>query len=357
MPLATLPSGSGPADDIQVLNPLEIADWDAQLALLPGAGFFHTAAWARVLHRTYGYLPRYQAGTESGRLQSLLPLMEVDSWLTGRRGIALPFTDAVAPLCATAGSFHRLWSAARDQAARRGWKYLECRGGKKWLPEAPASTSFLNHHLDLTVGETPLLKGCDDSVRRALRKAEQSALTVEFSQSLASMQVFYRLLGLTRRRHGVPPQPFPFFENICTQVLAQNMGWVVLARQGAIPVAGAVYFHYGRTAIYKFGSSDETYQHLRANNLVMWRAIRHYAREGYATLDFGRTSLDNAGLRKFKLGWGTQEEQIDYVRYDRASESYVSARDEASGWHNRLFRALPIPLSRLAGALLYRHIA
>jgi hypothetical protein len=356
MPLATLPSGSGPAD-VRVLNPLEITDWDAQLAALPGAGFFHTAAWARVLHGTYRYQPRYQAELESGRLQSLLPLMEVDSWLTGRRGIALPFTDAVEPLCSTTESFQRLWSAARDQAAQRGWKYLECRGGKKWLPEVPASTSFLNHQLRLSAGETLLLKGFDDSVRRAVRKAEQGALTVEFSQSLASMQDFYQLLGLTRRRHGVPPQPFPFFESIFTHVLAQNMGWVVLARHGPRPVAGAVYFHHGRTAVYKFGASDETYQHLRANNLVMWRAIQHYAREGYATLDFGRTSLDNAGLRKFKLGWGTQEEQIDYIRYDRATAGYATAKDESSGWHNRLFRALPLSLSRLAGALLYRHIA
>ena len=37
--------------------------------------------------------------------------------------------------------------------------------------------------------------------------------------------------------------------------------------------------------------------------------------------------------------------------------SYVTARDEASGWHNRVFRALPLSLSRLAGVLLYRHIA
>ena len=339
------------------LNPLELPDWDAQVAALPGAGFFHSSAWARVLHATYGYQPIYLAETASNRLQSLLPLMEVDSWLTGRRGVSLPFADAVEPLCATAESFQQLWTAALALAAERRWKYLECRGGKKWLPAAPTSTSFLNHQLNLTVGEPALLSGCEDSVRRALRKAERSTLTVEFAQSLAAMEVFYRLLEQTRRRHGVPPQPFPFFAHISSEVLAQKKGWVVIARQGKIPVAGAVFFHHGRTAIYKFGASDEAYQHLRANNLVMWRAIQHYAREGYASLDFGRTSLDNAGLRKFKLGWGTQEERIDYYRYERARAGFITVRDEASGWHNRLFRALPLPLSRLAGSLLYRHIA
>ena len=155
----------------------------------------------------------------------------------------------------------------------------------------------------------------------------------------------------------MPPQPFPFFASIQRHVLAHNHGWIVLARQGALPVAGAVFFHFGGRAIYKFGASDETQQQLRANNLVMWRAIQHYAREGAASLDFGRTSLSNAGLRKFKLGWGTQEEEIGYLRYDPKAAAFVTARDDAQGWHNRVFQALPLTLSRLAGSLLYRHIA
>jgi len=115
--------------------------------------------------------------------------------------------------------------------------------------------------------------------------------------------------------------------------------------------------HFGRHAIYKFGASDEAQQQLRANNLVMWRAILHYASEGFADLDFGRTSLGNEGLRKFKLGWGARELAADYVRYDFRRSAYVPARDEAQGWHNQVFQALPLPLSRLAGSLLYRHIA
>ena len=35
--------------------------------------------------------------------------MEVDSWLTGRRGMALPFTDACAPLCRFRTEFEALF--------------------------------------------------------------------------------------------------------------------------------------------------------------------------------------------------------------------------------------------------------
>ena len=121
--------------------------------------------------------------------------------------------------------------------------------------------------------------------------------------------------------------------------------------------AGAVFFHSGKTAVFKFGASDETLQHLRANNLVMWQAIRWHAQRGFTLLDFGRTSLENEGLRRFKLNWGSQERRIDYVRYDCQTGSFVTGRDEALGWHNRLFKILPVAFGRLIGAALYRHAA
>ena len=357
MPLDNSPAPSGSAR-LRVVDPLATADWDQQLTPLPGAGFFHSAAWARVLVHTYGYKPRYLAGSDSaGNLDRLLPLMEVDSWLTGRRGVALPFTDEAAPLCRDSASFQQLLLAAQQLGRERRWKYLELRGGKKWLPAAPASTSFFHHRLPLQGNPADLFSGFDDAVRRAVRKAEKNDLSLEFSQSLEAMQAFYQLLCLTRRRHGVPPQPFPFFAQIQRQVMAANQGWIVLARQGKSPVAGAVFFHFGGQAIYKFGASDETRQQLRANNLVMWQAIKRYAQEDMVSLDFGRTSLANDGLRKFKLGWGAQEDRIDYLRYDLQADVFVTSRDESTGWHNRVFQALPLPLSRLAGALLYRHIA
>ena len=325
---------------------------------LDKAGFFHSSAWARILHDTYGYQPLYVAKTDLlGKLASLLPLMEVWSWLTGKRGVGLPFTDVAEPLCADAASFRELHDAALALGRSRGWKYLECRGGKSWQPEAPASTGFLRHSLALSIGENALLVGFDDSVRRAIRKAERGELKIEFARGPEAMQEFYRLMCLTRRRHGVPPQPYRFFVNIQRHALAPGHGWIVLARHAGQPVAGAVFLHFGRQAIYKFGASDESHQQLRANNLVMWRAILHYASEGFVDLDFGRTSLGNEGLRKFKLGWGAQERQVDYTRYDLRNSGYVAASDKTQGWHNRVFQALPLPISRLAGSLLYRHIA
>ena len=87
-PIAAAPLGAP-----GIINPLEHSQWDAQLANHAEANFFHGAAWARVLHDTYGHQPVYFCRFAGGQLQQLLPVMEVASPWTGRRGVALPFAD------------------------------------------------------------------------------------------------------------------------------------------------------------------------------------------------------------------------------------------------------------------------
>jgi len=346
---------AGPS--VRAVNPADEPGWDAKLASFPEATIFHTGAWARVLRDTYGFQPVYFTLGEGDRVRALLPLMEVNSWLTGRRGVGLPFTDESPPLGAEGGAFGQLHAAAMAHATQRQWKSMEIRGGRALFGSAPASTSFYGHVLDLRGSEAELFARTESSVRRAIRKAEQGGLTLSVSQDLEAVRTFYTLLCKTRQRHGLPVQPFGFFAHIHRHVLAQNLGNVVLAHHGTTPVAGAVFFRFGDTVIYKFGASDETLQHLRANNLVMWEAIKWHARQGFSRLDFGRTSLPNAGLRKFKLGWGTVERTVEYVKYDLKTGGFVTTKDAAAGWHNHVFRRLPVFLSRLAGAVLYPHIA
>lgn len=348
--------GTAASPLIRIVNPLEDPQWEERVETFSNASTFHTAAWAKVLSATYGFRPIYIAEEVDGKLTAVLPLMEVDSWLKGRRGIGLPFTDE----CAVLGdvtSAPRLCGEAIQMGKDRGWRYLELRSSATTFPHAPSSTSFFSHSLTLGSDVAALFAGIKQSNRGAIKKAEKSGLTIEFAQSLAAVDAFYGLLCKTRKRHGVPPQPIQFFRNIQQHVLARNFGWIVLAKWNGTPVAAGVFFHFGRIAIHKFGASDEAFQHLSANNLILWEAIKWYASHEFHMLDFGRTSTTNAGLRKFKLSWGSRETSINYVRYDLRNERFIEVGDEANGWHNHVFRMLPLPLSRLAGALLYKHMA
>jgi lipid II:glycine glycyltransferase (peptidoglycan interpeptide bridge formation enzyme) len=97
---------------------------------------------------------------------------------------------------------------------------------------------------------------------------------VTFDNSWQSVETFYRLNSITRKHHGIPPQPKKFFKKIFEYIISARKGFVVLALQQGKPIAGAVYFLFGSEAIYKYGASDKEYQPLRPNNLVMWEAIK-----------------------------------------------------------------------------------
>ncbi len=342
---------------VQCVNPARQPEWDSLLAAHPHSSFFHSAAWAEVLSATYGFAPHYFTIQSAGALQSLLPLMEVNSWLTGRRGVSLPSTDDCEPFYSGDEAFKNVFQTVTDLGRARGWKYVEFRGGRKLFGDAPASVVFYGHELDLTGDEEQLSGRVDNAVRRAIRKAEKTGVTVEVLDTFAAVEQFYSLLCQTRKKHGMPPQPFAFFRNIHKHIVSRKLGVVILARFEGRPVAGAVYFRLGRRAIYKYGASDEAFQNLRGNNLVMWEAIKWHARQGCHSLHLGRTSLTNEGLRRFKLGWGAAEQRIEYVKYDLRQQCFVTDRDEASGWHNRFFNRMPIFVSRLVGASLYRHWA
>jgi hypothetical protein len=327
------------------------------VAKLPGATFFHGSAWAKVLHGTYGFHPHYFVHDNGGDLGAVLPLMEIDSWLTGRRGVGLPFTDECAPLTNDNDSLDAIYDEATAFAAGRKWAYLESRGGKNLIPGSQASTSFWGHALELVADEGAQLAKVSKSAKGVIKKAAQSGLTIEVSNSMEALRQFHRLLCKTRKRHGVPPQPFVFFENIYRHILAENKGCVILAKSGDTAAAGAVYLHWGKSAIYKFAASDEAFKSLGANNLVMWRGIRWHAEQGFTQLNFGRSATSNEGLRKFKLGWGPSEYLIEYVRRDIGNKCFVEKGEESAAWHTRVFNMLPIRLSEMIGAFLYKHAA
>jgi hypothetical protein len=117
-----------------------------------------------------------------------------------------------------------------------------------------------------------------------------------------------------------------------------------------------MFFHFGKKAIFKYGASDRSYLPLRANNLVMWEAIRNYSQKGYQSLCFGRTEMENKGLLHFKSSWGATQYPIHYYRYDLGKETFVRPSSRVSGWHNAIFRNMPLSVLNKIGTVLYRHM-
>ena len=169
------------------------------------------------------------------------------------------------------------------------------------------------------------------------------------------MQDFYRLHIRTRKRIGIPPQPFSFFRNIQRFVIDSGHGAIMQALYEDQVIASNVYFYRGEKAIYKFGASDESTLHMRPNDFLMWESIKHFSSHGYCLLSLGRTAVHNDGLLRFKRGFGPREDTVTYTTYYLAGRK-VATLDKLPQVFTTLMRFLPIPVFRLIGKFLYKHI-
>jgi GNAT acetyltransferase-like protein len=343
-------------DEIQVVDPRFFDSWDKLLSSSPKSSIFHSSCWAKALAESYDYTPVYFIIVRNGILAGLIPCMEVDSIITGKRGVSLPFTDCCEPIIDDEVDLQNLLSALLVYGKKHRWKYIELRPGDALPCRYAPSSSYIEHTLDLSQDSKDISLRMRSSTMRNVKKAEGSGIKIEIGASYDILKEFYRLNCLTRKEHGLPPQPFLFFEKIYEHIIFQKHGVVVLARHQNVVIAGAVYFHFGEKALYKYGASDKRHLYLRANNLIMWETIQWYKSQGYKELSFGRTESENKGLLQFKGGWGARESPIYYYKYNLNHDAFVKDKLKIRGMHNWIFSRMPVPMLKIVGSMLYRHI-
>ncbi len=341
----------------QIIDPAEIENWDVQIRGLPGCSFFHSSAWANLLKEAYGYRPMYFAVMDAGSLKAVIPMMEVDSMLTGKRGVSLPFSDYCDPLVPDQQTNRVLFEQVREHAAHNRWKYFELRGGEGYSENAVPSSCVLKHVLELSADEDRLLASFRKGTKSAIKKAvSDGQLKMSISESEDALKEFYRLNSITRKRHGLPPQPYYYFKKLYDGLISRGHGFIVLASFENKIIASGVFLHFGQDAVYKYGASDVEYQQLRPNNLVVWEAIKWYSQRGYRNFDFGRTEPDNEGLRIFKSGWNTRESNVRYFRYDVGRRTFIRNGQGINPLLTKVMNKLPVPVLELMGRVLYRHM-
>src|SRR5436309_2928967 len=159
------PETSEKSLQMRILDPINDPGWDHVVALHRDAGCFHTSAWAKVLHQTYNHLPFYLQFSRRRRLAALIPLMEVRSLFTGRRGVCLPFSDACEPLIFDPDATTLVTDQLVRFARGRRWKHLEIRGGKFFA--LGSAEKFYGHTLDLRSSAEELATRFASPVRRA----------------------------------------------------------------------------------------------------------------------------------------------------------------------------------------------
>jgi lipid II:glycine glycyltransferase (peptidoglycan interpeptide bridge formation enzyme) len=209
------------------------------------------------------------------------------------------------------------------------------------------------HSVDLRPSAKEILSGFHHSTQRAVRRAERNGVTYEAGTSEHLVTTFYGLLRQTRRRHGLPPQPMLWFQNLVAS-LGSAVTIYVASKDGQ-PIASIFTISFKKAFVYKYGGSDARYHRFGAMPFLFWNAIQRAKQCGIEELDLGRSDLDQPGLIAFKerLG-GTRSPLTYYTKPASRRRSNMNRRfSPAIRW---AVARLPDSALDLTGRLLYRHV-
>jgi lipid II:glycine glycyltransferase (peptidoglycan interpeptide bridge formation enzyme) len=249
-------------------------------------------------------------------------------------------------------------SALTEDSKETGAKYVEVRPVKP-IPTKEnnfhKTKGFVLHTLDLRPSVEDLFRSFHkDSIQRKIRRAEREGLSVDEGRNEGLLENFFRLLLITRRRHGLPPPPRTWFKNLIDCFGDQLT--IRVANKDGNPIAAVLTLRFRDTLVYKYGASDITLHAVGGMQALIWSAIKAAKHQGLRQLDLGRSDIEDQGLITFKDRWGTARSTISYFRYPLKLSNVSSSTAWGGRNRRRLFEWMPNAILSTAGKLLYRHV-
>lgn len=329
------------------------SDWDNFVRCDSRANIFHTPYWADTLRDSYQLNSKVVIIEKNGSVIGGVPICLTSGWFGYRKFVSLPYSDYCIPLVSGDSDLESLSRYIIDYSLREHieqtelrWEYSRDAG---FLPV----TKYVRHYILLSESVQNVYKKFSRTQKQNIGIAEKQGVEIRWGSDLEYLKKFYHLQCLTRRRQGLPVQPWGFFKAILKNVLAKEHGFIVLAYKGDQCLAGGLFLAWNKNIMYKYAASEAAGQNYRPNHMIIWRVIEWACANGYQYFDFGRCEMTNEGLRTFKNRWGAVEELLPYSYYGKIPSMKGLAPSSAK----KLIAHSPLFFVRMLGNLFYRYFA
>lgn len=342
-----------PSIEVQLLD-MDDERWSTHISTNQQANIFHNPAWSHLLAESYKFEPFVLTALNShGDIHAAIPLIRTRSLLNTKCLVSLPFTDHCSPLFSNHSSLQYLTDYLVAALQEDKISRIDLRSDYPTLPRTHRYSNYVLHRLRLAPEESEVSKRIKPKHFRQVKVAEQRGVRIERGYDRDFVQQFYQLHTLTRRRKGVPVQPWRFFNLLVQHITQKGLGFILLAYKDQECIAGAVFLNWNRTLTYKYSASVEKARQLLAMDLLLWTAIQWGCENGYEWMDMGRTDIEDEGLRYFKQRWGAEETPLIY--------SYIGTPPSDSSvnrlmpFTRTIIQNSPTWLCKATGELFYKY--
>ena len=325
--------------------------WRTALTRFSGATLYHREPWLEALRHCYGLNLQMAGLFASGELRAAA-LFARCRGLLGARLVSLPFSDHGEVLASDQDSRDALMRALAEAP---GVKAMEVRGVAGPAPWVNVDC-FLHWQVDLARSFERIYPTLGRQVKHKAKRARRERVVIERGTSLDYVKRFYELQLETRRRLGVPPQPFRFFAAV-HQAFSRGGDYEIwfATHEGRI-AAGLFLLRDQDTLYYKWSARREDGPS-GASHLLGMSVIEEFAGR-LNCLDLGRSDARNHGLNSFKEDLGGRSTSLPYAFLPSAPRhisSEVTSRPVKLA--RSLWKRLPLGVTRVAGEVVYRYLA
>lgn len=292
---------------IDIEEQLNRAELNAFLEGVPGATFFHTAAWMESLCVSFDRLrPAWITAREGGRLQGMMPLC------VSRRGpvhslAALPFGTYGTPLSPDPSvksallSRYLEMSAAPSCAASSASLFGMSEGG---IPSPPARARMEECCvIELGGGFEGYRSGALSAKKRQIcNKCEREGMVVKTLSSACEFDGFYDVYSRgSVRWGGVHPYPRSFLADLFGRRDEGVLFWGAFG--GSEMLGGHIDLYFGRAAqAWQAGMSPRSHE-IGISSYLVYSAVREACARGVEVFNLGSSGGDE-GMIFFKESMG-----------------------------------------------------
>jgi len=338
-------------------------EWDNFVYHHPHGSIYHTSGWKRVIESSFKHISGsvIVIRNRSGRIEAGLPIYFVKSRLTGKRIVSAPFALYCDPLTSSKENGLQLLKFLQRIYMGRNFHYFEIRFSVWSNLLTTNATNYVSnnvmHVLSLNRQPEDLRKIFKQDTKQSIAKGEKYNLLMKIGDKRDDLNLFYKILLMSRKHLGLPPIPFRFFNYLWDVFKSKNQLELVFAFYKGKAMASKLFLKYKDTFFSEYSGDLTTYRKLCANHFLEWESIKLARSQNYKYYNFGRTASNNKGLLFYKSRWGTEEKPLYYL-FCPAAKSNRAKREQRFCYNlaREFFRKSPLFISKALGNLLYNHM-
>lgn len=321
------------------------------------ATIYHHPAWLKAISKTFGHTAYYLIlENNNAEIEGLFPFIAATSIITGKRIISLPFTNYCDPLLDK-----EIFAEAIEEIkeALPEFRELDIRTLGDYsdsLKKFSLDSLYFTHILILGGSIDETFKSFHPtSVRASIRRSEKHHLGVRQGTNLDDLKSFYHLEVSLRKRLSLPPLPFLFYKNIWHELSKYDLISIPLIIKDDKVIAAGFILNFKDTYYLEYTASNRRFINSYPNHKLFFEVIKTAHLKHATKVDFGRSSIDNESLIKFKEKWNTTSILINH--YHVPKKTIIKKKQHhLKKYLMKINSLLPEKVLELQGRLIYPHL-